>query len=104
MTDLAKQIAAACLDEIQSRPDTPTVDELALIVGSIMSCQPGTDASVSSPSLDDMARRYAKAYLGRSLFSSTQDLCDERRDLVPEDRLYYSHKHGLLTPKESGDG
>ena len=37
--DIATQIATAVLDEIQGRPDTPTVDELALLVGSFLSCQ-----------------------------------------------------------------
>lgn len=32
MTDLANKIASACLEAIQSRPDTPEVEELAEVV------------------------------------------------------------------------
>jgi hypothetical protein len=82
--DLSKQIASAVLDEIQHRPDTPTVDELALIVGSILSCQP--KPQVVHKKYRQLAEEMLAGREGRTLLGpvacppnhSTQQLYDVR--------------------------
>lgn len=50
--DLAKTIAAACLEAIQARPDTPTEDELADVVRPYLSGdQRPEDKSAKVPTL-----------------------------------------------------
>lgn len=59
MTDLSKQIASAVLAEIQGRPDTPSEDDLALLIGSFLSCEPTSFVEESAPVTQDNDARVA---------------------------------------------
>lgn len=66
--DLAKTIAAACLEAIQSRPDTPTEQELADVVRPLLEQHDEQHA----------IEAWASKAVERGRYPSTQELYDAR--------------------------
>lgn len=111
MTDLATRIAQACLDEIQARPDTPKVDELAEVVKPLL--------LLDLPDLRELYR-ISERDLGRERAKQVVKQVSPKR-FRHSSKCPHSDCHGILfvnqdtrlmcivcgrypTPKENGDG